>query len=263
MTDTVDEAPAPDRTRLLELQRLLLPVSLPDVGCTELAAAYRSHNHELQLGGDWFDLIDRPQSSSVVAVVGDVVGHGVEQISVMGQLRAASNALAHAVEEAGAIVDGLDSFGRDLPGAALATVAVLVLDASTTGHIVCAGHPPPILVHADGSRELLEMGRRAPLAIGGPTPSGTFEYSIGDLIVMYTDGVVERRTRTIDEGIAALGDFVSARRHDPCRTLSTAIVDEFGAAAEDDQAVVVMRPLHNRADGYRLDKRTAPSVSIA
>ena len=78
---------------MLRLQELLLPSALPEIGCTEAAAAYRAHNDELRLGGDWYDVIDRPDTNSVVAIIGDVVGHGADQIGVMGQLRSASHAL--------------------------------------------------------------------------------------------------------------------------------------------------------------------------
>lgn len=188
---------------MTELQRLLLPDRLPSIGCTEAAAAYRPHNDELRVGGDWFDLIDRPESNSVVAIVGDVVGHGLREIGVMGQLRAASNALAQTIEDPQAIVAGLDKFAATVSGAAMATVSVVVIDGSVTARICSAGHPPPIRVPAQGGVEIVDGGRRTPLTIAGtPLTPGRFTFDTGDLLVLYTDGVVERRGRGFDVGLA-------------------------------------------------------------
>lgn len=87
------------------------------VGCTEVAAAYRAANAELRLGGDWFDLIDR-DDHRVVAVVGDVVGHGLEQIGCMGQLRTALDVLSRSVRSPEEIMRLVDDFAVDVPGGA-------------------------------------------------------------------------------------------------------------------------------------------------
>ncbi len=117
-------AASKEAARLRELQQLLLPASLPPVGCTEVAAGYRSHNDDLKLGGDWYDLVDRPDDQ-VVAIVGDVVGHGLEQIGVMGQLRSATNALSRSCAEPHEALAHLDGFTRDFPGASMASVYVV------------------------------------------------------------------------------------------------------------------------------------------
>ncbi len=236
--------PKPNRARLAELQRLLLPSKLPDIGCNEAAAAYRAHNHELDLGGDWYDIIDRPESNSVVAIVGDVVGHGVEQISVMGQLRSASNALCGPCGEPHEILRELDRFAKTVPGAAMTTVAILVTDGTSRARIALAGHPPPILISRSGTASLIETGRRPPLTLGGDTISAEFEFTVGDLIVMYTDGVFERRGEAIDNGLRRLTAFIQEHADASCNEIATAIVDDFGSEAEYDQAVIVLRPVH-------------------
>ena len=76
----VEDRGQADREELLRLQRLLLPATLPAIGCTEAAAGYSALNHSFEVGGDWYDLIDRPDDR-VVAVIGDVVGHGAEQVA--------------------------------------------------------------------------------------------------------------------------------------------------------------------------------------
>ncbi|MEM9745713.1 MAG: PP2C family protein-serine/threonine phosphatase [Actinomycetota bacterium] len=249
------------RTELLRLQRLLLPGELPAIACTEAAAAYRAHNDDFRVGGDWFDLIDRAESQSVVAIVGDVVGHGIDQVSVMGQLRAASNALAHAVDGPDEILAGLDRFASPISTARFASVAVAVFDGTPTARICCAGIPPPIRVDTNGGVSLVDAGRRPPLTFPtGERVAGSFPAGIGDVVVLYTDGVVERRDVDLNESMRSLGDFVGERSTEPCHAIADAIVDEFGADAEDDQAVLVIRPLHQRGDDYALSR---PEVSHA
>lgn len=224
------------------------------IACTEAGAAFRPINDDLSLGGDWFDLIDRPESNSVVAIVGDVVGHGVEQISIMGQLRAASNALAQAIDDPSRIVAGLDRFAAQVPGAQFASIAVVVFDGSSTVRICCAGHPRPIRIDGVGGVHVVDSGRRSLLTVGPSQPTGTFTARVGDLVVMYTDGVVERADVDIDESIRSLGHFVKELFDEPCVSIAERIVDEFSAHSTDDQAVLVLRPLHTRGP------HDAPSV---
>lgn len=245
------EVPPADHDSLIKLQRLLLPSALPAIGCTEAAAAYRSANDRLHVGGDWFDLIDRPDNNTVIGVVGDVVGHGLAQVGVMGQLRAASAALAQVADEPDAVLHGLDRFAGTVAGAEHATVAVVVLDGTNQARTASAGHPPPIRVTPEGRTQVIETGRRAPLTVASGNGPTTFELCLGDLLVMYTDGVVERSGENIDRGIEALGKFVASRRKLDCLQIAVAIVDEFGVDASDDQAVLVLRPVHRRADGHR------------
>lgn len=249
------------REDLLRLQRLLLPASLPVIACTEAGAAFRATNNELSLGGDWFDLIDRPESNSVVAIVGDVVGHGVEQIGIMGQLRAASNALAHVIDDPTHIVAGLDRFAVQVPGAQFASIAVVVFDGSSTVRICCAGHPPPLRIDGTGGVHVVNSGRRSLLTVGATEPTGTFTAHIGDLVVMYTDGVVERADVDIYESIRSLGHFVQDFFDEPCVSIAERIVDEFGTESTDDQAVLVLRPLHARGPKDAPHVRQASEVS--
>ncbi len=260
-TPTTDGFELTERDRLIALQRLLLPQSLPAIGCTEAAAEYRAHNHVFRLGGDWYDLIDRPDNQ-VVAIVGDVVGHGVTQIGVMGQLRAAANALSRACDEPGEVLDALDAFARELPGAALTTLTVVMLDGSTTGRIASAGHPPPLLIKPNGGSTMLEQGRRPPLGFGTPNAHGTFEFAVGDLIVLYTDGLVERRGEMIDDGIRRVIAQAEREMREPCRDIASKLVESVGDDATDDVAVLVLRPRNHRAPHYQLLDRSTPSVRI-
>ncbi|WP_424344016.1 PP2C family protein-serine/threonine phosphatase [Ilumatobacter sp.] len=224
---------------------------LPEVGCTEAAALYKSSNRELELGGDWYDLIDR-SDNQIVAIVGDVVGHGVHEIAVMGQLRAAAHALAQTLPEPDEVLNALERFAADVPGARYATCAVLMLDGSTTGRLALAGHPAPILVRATGEVELLDAERGALMCVPGVRVTASFAYDVGDLIVLYTDGLVERRGTDSDTTARQVGDFVHQHREMPCRDLTHAVMDRFAGDADDDCVVVVLRPLNHRSPSNEL-----------
>ena len=251
-----------DRDRLIELQRLLLLKSLPPVGCTEIAAEYRAHNDDLRLGGDWYDVIDRPDNR-VVAIIGDVVGHGLAQISVMGQLRAAANALGRSCADPGDLLRDLDFFARDLPGAEFTTVAALMLDGSNTASIAAAGHPPLIHVTKAGDVKVIEAGRRPPLTLGtSASVSATFDYEVDDLLVMFTDGLIERRGVPLDDAIAAVGRLLVEHIDAPCRDIAADVIEELASDAQDDIALMVLRPRNHRSPDHLLDVRQATSVRI-
>lgn len=230
--------------------------------CTEVAAAYRPHNDELRIGGDWYDLIDR-RDNQVVAIVGDVVGHGVNQISAMGQLRAAANALGRLCREPHELLTWLDDFAQEIPEAHYATVMVVMLDGSTTVRVASAGHPPLLHVRADGTHCVVEAGRRTPLTVPpARVESGPLEYQVDDLLVIFTDGLVERRTVPFDESLDELGRFVAARRSDTCTQIAEAVIDEFAADAGDDVALVILRPRNHRAPDYHLRDFLPTTVSL-
>lgn len=259
-----DQSTSPSgRDQLLHLQRILLPARLPKVGCTEVAVEYRSHNHELYLGGDWYDLIDR-DDGQVVAIVGDVVGHGVEQISVMGQLRAAANALGRSCSDPHELLADLDKFAADVPGAAMATMSALMLDGTTTARTASAGHPPMLHVTASGAVNVIEAGRRAPLTFQrAPAESARFDYAVDDLLVMFTDGLIERRKVDFDEALQRLGELLVPLRSEPCASIAATVVDELAENAGDDITLMVMRPRNHRSPDFLLQPQDAPSVRMS
>ncbi len=257
-----DHDTTPERNELLRLQRLLLPASLPAIGCTQAAAGYVAHNHAFELGGDWYDLIDRPDDK-VVAVIGDVVGHGAEQISVMGQLRAAANAFARVCSTPAEILSMLEEFAAELPDADMTTAQVLMLDGSRRIGLASAGHPPPLVVNGDGDVTAVDSGHRAPLSLFGDGADQSFEAGVGDLVVLYTDGVVERPGQVIDKGIDELGAFISEHRSKSVSEIVDATLEHFAGAATDDMALLVLRPVHERSDRYRLQRKQTVAVRIA
>ena len=257
-----DTALATEAERLRELQRLLLPASLPPVGCTEVAAGYRSHNDDLKLGGDWYDLVDRPDDQ-VVAIVGDVVGHGLEQIGVMGQLRAATNALARSCAEPNQVLTYLDGFARDFPGAAMTSVIVLMLDGTTTGRVAGAGHPPMLHVRGDGVIDTICEGMRPALGFGVELAEPIrFTYAVDDLLVLFTDGLVERRGQSWDERVDVVGRLVRDHFEESCAEIVRIVLDEATTDSEDDIALMVMRPRNHRAPDHFLRRLDPPVVVV-
>jgi hypothetical protein len=188
----------------VELQRSLLrQVDVPDL---QTCHVYRAAAPELEVGGDWYDVITLPQGA-VAHVVGDVVGHGVHAAATMGQLRSALRALAPAFPDPAELLGRVAAFAEAIPGAACTTVAYAVLDPGD-GRLTyaCAGHPPPLVIGSDGTSRFLEGGRSLPLAsLAGPRfVSAHDRLTAGDALLLYTDGLVERRGQDLDAGLDRL-----------------------------------------------------------
>lgn len=221
------------------LQRSLLAVDAPSDERFRVAAHYSPGDDSLEVGGDWFDVFCLGDDS-VAVVVGDVVGRGLDAATTMGQLRSAIRALALADPSPSAVLGHLDSFSMQAPGAQVATVvyAELSLEDGVLRY-ACAGHPPPVLTTPGASTELLWEGRSEPLGVRisrDPRPEATRRLSPGARILLYTDGLVERRTRTFDERLALLAREVDARaREVPARLVSglTGAMKSDGAAGDD------------------------------
>lgn len=248
--------------RLRELQQLLLPITLPPVACTEVAAGYRAHNDDLKLGGDWYDLVDRPDDQ-VVAIIGDVVGHGLAQIGVMGQMRAAANALSRCCAEPHEVLEHLDGFVSDAPSAAMTSVMVLMLDGTTTGRVAGAGHPPVLHVRKDGRIDTIGEGMRPALGFGVALQGSLqFTYEVDDLLVMYTDGLIERRGRSWDDRIDHVGQLVREHFEASCADIVQVILDDATTDSEDDVAMMVLRPRNHRAPGHELRELAVPPIIV-
>ena len=141
---------------------------------------YRPASRPLQVGGDWYDVVDL-DDGRVALIVGDCVGHGLAAATVMGQLRSACRALLLEKSSPSAALAGLDRFAARLPGAHCTTAFCAVLTLAT-GELVysSAGHPPAIMVHADGTTEMLEGGHGLPLAhLAGPDPTRSPRHDAG------------------------------------------------------------------------------------
>jgi serine phosphatase RsbU (regulator of sigma subunit)/anti-sigma regulatory factor (Ser/Thr protein kinase)/PAS domain-containing protein len=248
-------ARATERLELLDLERavaqaLQLGLLAVDVRSTSalIRARYRPSDATLEIGGDWYDAIELSDHRLAVAV-GDVVGSGLPAATTMGQLRAALGVTAMQAADAADAITILDSYAHHVPGAHCATVAFAIIDTErATVSYATAGHPPPLLVTPDGDVTYLEEGRSWPLGVDTPrtrAPAATAPMPAGSLLVLYTDGLIERRGETIDVGLERLRRVVAENWNLPLRRLKEAIffdlVDNTETVATDDVAVAAVR----------------------
>lgn len=191
---------------LAKMQHALLPTALPVLPQARIAARYLMAGQEEAAGGDWFDAVPLP-SGSVALAVGDIVGHGVAAAAAMGQLRAALNELLTAEPELTTVLARADAFAARIPALAAATLTLTVLDPSdgTLQYATC-GHPPPLIVSATAAPRFLPGTGAGPLGTGpGPGPGlAHVQLQPGELVLLYTDGLVARPNRTLLEGMAEL-----------------------------------------------------------
>ncbi|HEY3651276.1 MAG TPA: SpoIIE family protein phosphatase [Streptosporangiaceae bacterium] len=187
-----------------ELQEALLPTALPVLPRVRIAARYLVAGQEQAAGGDWFDAIPL-DGGAVALVVGDVVGHGVAASAAMGQLRAVLAELLAAEDDLGQVLRRTDAFAARMPSLRAATLALVVLDpaAGTLRYTTC-GHPPPLIISLDGKARYLTGTGTGPLGTGSTPVLGSSTLAPGELILLYSDGLVERPDRTIAEGMAEL-----------------------------------------------------------
>jgi anti-anti-sigma factor len=179
------------------MQQALLASSVPVTRGADIAAEYLVAAEDTAAGGDWFDAIALP-GDRLVLVVGDVVGHGVEAAAVMSQLRTALRMPLSAGQSITDALQAVDRFSDQVPGARSATVCVGILDTKTGNFQYCtAGHPPPLVISADHHPRFLEPSGAGPLGSGRGFSVRTEMLEIGDTVLEYSDGIVERPGRPL------------------------------------------------------------------
>ncbi|MFG1808120.1 SpoIIE family protein phosphatase [Streptomyces sp. NPDC049040] len=273
------------RETAIALQRAILgPSHLPE----GFAVRYEPATRPLEVGGDWYDTIALPDGR-IGIVVGDCVGRGLEAATVMGQLRSACRALLLQDADPARTLMALDRFAAGIPGALCTTVFCAVLDPQS-GRLTysSAGHPPGILSPPDGTVRLLEDGRSLPLAVrpGWTRPQGECTVPARATLLLYTDGLVERRGRTLDLGIGQAGEVVQGGRDTPVDDLATDVMTrlappdgydddvalllyrhpaplEMSFAAESSQLAPVRTALRRWLERCELPPRTAQDVLVA
>jgi len=190
------------------MQQALLAPSVPVVPGVDIAAEYLVAAEDTAAGGDWFDAM--ALGDRLVLIVGDVVGHGVEAAAVMSQLRTAVRmqiAAGHTIVEA---LEAVDGFHEHVPGSKSATLCVGSLDFATGEfHYCTAGHPPPLLVTADASSRYVEPSGAGPLGSGAGFAVCTEILNVGDSILLYTDGLIERPGRPLGASTAEFADLAA------------------------------------------------------
>ncbi|MET8258074.1 GAF domain-containing SpoIIE family protein phosphatase [Micromonospora sp. NPDC005205] len=232
-----------DRQAALALQRSLLPGRLPDIPGLDLAARYVP-GHDLGIGGDWYDVFTLP-SGWLGAVIGDVSGHGLPSAVVMGRIRSALRAYALDTDDPATALTSLDRKIHHFEAGSLTTaVYALIAPDRTTVHLSSAGHLPPLLAVPGHPTRPVNLTVDRPLGVGRPTVdrrTTVLDLPPGAALVLYTDGLVERRSEVIDTGIERLADAV---RSGPAEALCDHImVTTAEERPNDDIAVLVIRRL--------------------
>ncbi|MBA9001833.1 SpoIIE family protein phosphatase [Thermomonospora cellulosilytica] len=230
------------REAVLEVQRTILaPADLP----SGFAVRYEPAARPLQVGGDWYDVFDLPDGL-VGIVVGDCVGRGVQAATVMGQLRSACRALLLQLGDPARALAALDNFAGMTPKALGTTVFCCVLNMNT-GEMSysSAGHLPAFKVHANRRVELLEGGRGLPLAVlpGEDRPADHCLLTPEAVLVLYTDGLVERRDRSLDIGIDKAAEVTREGRDLPVEELADRLMTRLSPPGgyDDDVALLLFR----------------------
>ena len=236
------------------LQRAVLPARLPSVAGVELAARYLPADMPSLVGGDWYDAFCLPDGGLAVAT-GDVVGHDLEAAATMGQVRNALRAYAFSDDPPAVVLARLNRLITGSGDDGLATALFGRLDpAQRMFRWSCGGHPPPLLIGAAGVRLL-----SSPVGVMlGAVPAPRAHYADvhaavepDDVLVLYTDGLIERRDRDLDEGFAALTRAAGDLRGRPAEAVCATLMDRLlpDQEHEDDVCLLVLRVLPPGAEG--------------
>lgn len=245
VNERLREAHAREREVALALQEAMLPVPRP-LEHHLAAVRYRPAADALNVCGDWYDLVELPENRLTVAV-GDVVGHGLAAAGVMGQLRSALSAASRVAVGPAQALDVLGLYARFVDGAESTTAATAFVDCDArTITYSSAGHPPPALLRGGGTVEFLDRATDPPLGARPehqPRPQAVTGFADGDTLVLYTDGLIERRHEDIDTGLQRLADALVRHRHSDPDALADLVLGELlpPGGATDDTALVIVR----------------------
>ncbi|WP_239488225.1 ATP-binding SpoIIE family protein phosphatase, partial [Streptomyces durocortorensis] len=256
--DVTDHAEAAERLRTSErrhretavtLQRSLLPQELEQPDDLRIAATYQPGGTDAAVGGDWYDVITLGAGRTAL-VIGDVMGRGVRAAAVMGQLRTAVRAYARLDLPPHEVIQLLDGLAAEIDASQIATCVYAVHDPNE-GQLVyaSAGHLPILVCDEDGTVHRAADPTGPPLGTGGWVhTSGTIALPPGSTAVLYTDGLVERRSEDIDEGVASLARALSGAKGSP-QVVCDRLIRSLGVTAEHDDDVAVLVVQHPARTG--------------
>jgi PAS domain S-box-containing protein len=242
------------------LQRSLLPERLPRIEGLEIAARYLPAGRGAAIGGDWYDALERPDGR-VALVVGDVVGHGLRAAAVMGQLRNAFRAYGLAENSPAEVMAKVNRLVMSGEEEVMATALYLVLERET-GEVsfASAGHPPPLVLGGDGAH-FLEGGRAVPI---GAVDPGVFREATAVLpadasLLLYTDGLVERRDEPLDQRLDTLAeaaDRAEGGLEGLCDAVLAGVIGQ--SMPGDDVALLAVRPRPVASESIRFTLPAEP-----
>jgi anti-sigma regulatory factor (Ser/Thr protein kinase) len=228
-----------------------------------VAAVYQPGGEAMRVGGDWYLVAPLQQPGQIAVSVGDVVGHGLPAAIVMSRLRAAVSATALTGADPAAVLSSLDRYAAAVPGARCATVSYAVIDTAQpaigdgTARISysCAGHPYPLLVTPDQPPVFLQAGRRPPVAAWESqlaANTAAQELPAGSLLLLYTDGLIERPGETLDEGFARLQAAAAYRAELPVGEFCDQLLERMAPPGgyTDDVVLLAVRPNHSTARSF-------------
>ncbi len=226
-----------------ELQRSMLAGVLPRAPGLDIEVDYHAAERGLDIGGDWYDAFWVVEDHTVAVVVGDVVGRGIRAAAAMGQLRSAVRALGSTGLGPADLISALDRYAARHDVGAMTTLVYAELDLETRRlRFACAGHPPPVIAAPGREPRFAWGGRSLPLAAhlqaGGPRAEATLVLSPGTTVLLYTDGLIERRDRPLDDGmtelLGALADPAPGRE-----ALTSRLIASLGGPAADDDVCIL------------------------
>ncbi len=231
------------RAVALTLQQAILgPTQLPH----GFAVRYAPAVAPLEVGGDWYDVIPVP-GQRIGVLVGDCVGRGLPAAAVMGQLRSAGQAVLLRTSGPAEALADLDTFASRIPAAMCTSVFCAIIDpAAGTVTYSSAGHPPPILAAPEGTWSLLDQAQSLPLAVlpaGLRRKQASAALPAGTTLMLYTDGLVERRHVCLDHGIDAAASLLTTYSSQHPDIVADQVMSGMmpPAGFEDDVAVLIYR----------------------
>lgn len=225
-----------------------------------VAAVYQPAGEAMRVGGDWYLVVPLEHPGEVAISVGDVVGHGLPAAIVMSRLRAAVAATANSDGDPTTVLTALDRYAATVEGARCATVSYAVIEAGVGDQgarirYSCAGHPYPLLVPLGAPPVFLQSGRRPPIAAwpdSAPHRAGVEDLPPGSLILLYTDGLIERLGETLDQGFARLEGAAAYRADLPVGEICAELLERMAPPGgyTDDVVLLAIRPCHSSARSF-------------